>query len=95
MEQATDQLVGTLQQSNWNMRVVRYHENIIVDGTHGLSTYLTNDSPIPGGHCETNWLVTLPHPDGLLFLVFTAPERDFQSYEPAFEQMLYSVRARR
>jgi hypothetical protein len=94
-EQATDQLVAAFQQSNRNMRVVRHHENITVDGTRGLSTYLSNDSPIPGGHRETNWLVTLPHSDGLLFLVFTAPERDFQSYEQAFEQMLDSVRVRR
>jgi hypothetical protein len=66
-----------------------------VDGQRGFSTYLSNDSPIPGGNRETNWLVTLPHPDGLLFLVFTAPEREFQNYEQSFEQMLYSVRARR
>jgi hypothetical protein len=94
IEAATDQLVATFQQSNRNMRVVRYHETITVNGERGLSTYLSNDSPIPGGARETNWLVTLPHPDGLLFLVFTAPERDFQGYEQVFEQMLYSVRDR-
>jgi hypothetical protein len=35
------------------------------------------------------------HPEGLMFLVFTAPDRDFQSYENAFQQMLYSVRISR
>jgi hypothetical protein len=94
IEQATDQLIATFQQSNRNMRVVRYHENINVNNERGLSTYLSNDSPLQGGQRETNWLVTLPHADGLLFLVFTAPERDFQSYEQTFEQMLYSVRDR-
>ncbi len=92
IEQATDQLITTFQQANRNMRVVRYQGDITVDRQRALSVYLSNDSPLPGGVRETNWLVTLAHPSGLLFLVFTAPERDFQGYERAFEQMLYSVR---
>jgi len=91
VEEATDQLVQELRQSNKNMRVLRRHESINVNGARGLSTYLSNDSPIQGGGRETNWLVTLPRPDGLLFMVFTAPEREFASYENAFEQMLYSA----
>jgi hypothetical protein len=91
VEEATDQLVQELRQSNKNMRVLRRHESINVNGARGLSTYLSNDSPIQGGGRETNWLVTLPRPDGLVFMVFTAPEREFPSYENAFEQMLYSA----
>jgi hypothetical protein len=91
-EAATDDLVATLRQSNRNMRVIRSHEGVDVNGERGLSTYLSNDSAIPGGGRETNWLVTLPRADGLLFIVFTAPEREFQGYERTFQQMLYSVR---
>jgi len=94
-EEATDQLVETLRQSNPNMRVVRRHEGIDVNGERGLSTYLSSDSPLQGGGRETNWLITLPRPEGLLFVVFTAPEREFQGYENAFQQMLYSVRVKR
>jgi hypothetical protein len=39
--------------------------------------------------------VTVEHPEGLLFFVFTAPERDFQAYESAFREMLRSVRIKR
>lgn len=91
-EEATDQLVETLRQSNRNMRVIRSHQGIDVNGVRGLSTYLSNDSPVKGGGRETNWLITLPRPEGLLFIVFTAPERDFQGYESVFQRMLYSVR---
>jgi hypothetical protein len=91
-EAATDQLVATLQQSNRNMRVVRRQGRIDVNGQRGLSTYLSNDSPMQAGGRETNWLVTIPRSDDLVFLVFTAPEREFQSYEGAFQQMLHSVR---
>jgi hypothetical protein len=77
-EIATDQLVQDLRQSNQNLRVVRRHEAIDFGGQRGLSTYLSNDSPSQNGGRETNWLVTLPRPEGLLFFVFTAPEREFQ-----------------
>lgn len=95
LEQATDQLVAEFRHSNRNMRVIRYHEGIRVDGENALSTYLTNDSPIAGGERETDWLITLQRPDGLVFIVFTAPERDFRSYESTFQQMLRSVRINR
>ena len=91
-QEATDQLVQELRQSNRNMRVVRRAGRIDLSGQPGLSTYLSNDSPIQGGGRETNWLVTLARPEGLLFFVFTAPEREFKGYEGAFQQMLYSVR---
>ncbi len=91
-QQATDQLVQELRQSNQNMRVVRRAVRVDFGGQRGLSTFLSNDSPVQGGGRETNWLVTLPRPEGLLFFVFTAPEREFQSYERAYQQMLYSVR---
>jgi hypothetical protein len=93
LDQSTDQLVQEMRLSNRNMRVIRYREVISVDGERALSTYLSNDSPIGGR--ETDWLVTLERPDGLLFLVFTAPEREVQRYEGAFHQMLRSVRIKR
>jgi hypothetical protein len=93
LEQSTDQLFEDLRLSNRNMRVTRYREGIRVDGDRALSTYLSNDSPVGGR--ETDWLVTVEHPDGLLFIVFTAPERDFQGYESAFREMLRSVRIKR
>jgi predicted Zn-dependent protease len=93
LDQTTDQLVQEMRLSNRNMRVVRYREVISMDGDRALSTYLSNDSPLGGR--ETNWLVTVERPDGLLFIIFTAPEREFQGYEGAFHQMLRSVRLKR
>ncbi|NDQ55515.1 MAG: M48 family metalloprotease [Acidipila sp.] len=90
LEQDTDQLVADFRQSNRNMRIVRRHQDITVDGQDGVSTYLSNESPLGGR--ETNWLVTVSRPQGLLFFVFTAPEGDFQNFESTFQQMLYSAR---
>jgi len=89
LEQATDQLVEEFRRSNRSMRVVRSHENMEVQGERALSTYLSNDSPVGGR--ETNWLITMEHPEGLLFFVFSAPDRDLRNYEGVFRQMLYSV----
>jgi hypothetical protein len=93
LDQVTDQLVQELRLSNRNMRVIRYREVIRVDGARALSTYLSNDSPVGGR--ESDWLVTVEHPEGLLFIVFTAPERDAQRYDNVFHEMLRSVRIKR
>jgi hypothetical protein len=93
MEEATDKLVQSIRQSNRNMRVVRQRADIRVGGERALSTYLSNDSPIGGS--ETDWLVTLQRPEGLLFIIFKAPERDFLGYEKTFQQVANSVRMRR
>jgi hypothetical protein len=58
-----------------------------------LSTDPSNESPLGGR--ETDWLVTVPRPEDLLFLVFVAPDCDFQSYNHTFQVMLDSVRFRR
>lgn len=93
LEEATDKLVQEMRLANRSMRVVRGAESLRVGGERALSTYLSNDSPAGGR--EIDWLVTVPRPDGLLFVVFTAPEREFQRYEGTFHQMLRSVRFRR
>jgi hypothetical protein len=93
LDQSTDQLVQELRLSNRNMRVIRNRETAAVDGDRALSTYLSNDSPT--GLRETDWLVTVERPEGLLFLVFTAPEREFQGYESTFQQILRSIRIKR
>jgi Zn-dependent protease with chaperone function len=92
LEDATARLIEDLRHSNAGMRIVRRHEHFRVDGQMAESTYLTNDSPLGGR--ETNWLVTVQRPEGLLFMVFVAPDRDFQNYDRTFQSMLYSLRFR-
>ncbi len=93
VEEATDELLAELRSSNPAMRVVRRHEGVRLDGERGLSTYLTNDSPVGGR--ETDWLVTVLRPEGLLYFVAVAPESEYRDYDRAFQVMLNSVRFRR
>lgn len=92
VEEATDQLIEELRRSNPRMRVTQEHERIQFAGARGLSTVLANDSPLANGIRERNWLVTVMRPEGLLFFVAVAPERDFDEYNRAFEKMLDSAR---
>jgi hypothetical protein len=90
LEDATDKLIDDLRHSNPGMRLVRSHERVRLSGQNALSTYLSNDSPAGGR--ETDWLVTVLRPEGLLYFVCVAPERDYGDYSRAFEAMLDSVR---
>ncbi len=91
LEEATDQLVDELRRSNPNMRVMRSHERTRVGRERGLSTELSNDSPAGGR--ETDWIVTVLRPDGMLYyFVGVAPNREFSSYNRAFEDVIDSVR---
>jgi hypothetical protein len=90
LDEVPNQLIDELQQSNPNMRFTGGRESIWVDNKQALSTHLSNDSPLGGR--ETNWLITMQRPEGLVYVVFTAQERDFQNYQTVFQQMLDSVR---
>lgn len=90
LETATDELLGSLAQSNSGMRVVRQHERMRLGGQPALSTYLVNNSPAGGR--ESDWLVTTMRPDGLLYFICVAPENDYDNYYRAFENLVSSVR---
>lgn len=90
LNRSTDQLVQELRQSNPGMREISAREDMSVDGARALSTRLTNNSPIGGR--ETDWLVAVQHREGVVYFLFTAPEREFPSYESnVFQRMLNSV----
>ena len=91
LTQGTDELVQGILKSNPQSKVVG-QEKIRVNGVAGRSVELLGASPIQGER-ERDWVVTLDRQDGsLLYLVFIAPEKDFDKLRPTFENMLRSVR---
>ncbi len=94
LDQATDQLVQQLQKDNAGMKVYSSPSSIQVNGQQGRSVYLSGTSPIQqNGQAvpERDWLVTLPGPKGeLVYLVFVAPEHDFNQLRPTYQKMLDS-----
>ena len=90
LDTATQQLIAGLQQSNPNMKITRQPARVRLNGQPALSTYLSNDSPIGGQ--ETDWIITVVRPEGLVYFVCTAPAGDFHVYNKAFGDILDSVR---
>jgi Zn-dependent protease with chaperone function len=95
LDQATQDLIGSLQQSNPGLRSGGSMRRISVNGVSGRSVDLTGTSPIQRGSqpvAERDWLVTIPRSGGgLLYLIFIAPESEFGQLQPTYQQMLDSL----
>jgi len=94
----TQELVSVLTQNNPGLQATGPGDDIRVNGVAGKSVEMSGASPLAGPDGkplrERDWLVTLVRSDGtLLFLIFTAPEKDFdQLQRSAFGPMLRSVK---
>jgi hypothetical protein len=90
LENATRQAIQGLQKSNPNMKIARQSERVRLNGKPGLSTYLSNDSPAGGP--ESDWLLTVIRPEGVLMFLSVAPQSAYDSYSKTFSSILDSVR---
>jgi beta-barrel assembly-enhancing protease len=87
---ATQRLIGDLQKSNPNMKIVQRASSVRLNGQPGLSTYLSNDSPVGGQ--ETDWLITVMQPQGLMLFLCVAPQAKYRDYDKTFSAILDTVR---
>jgi hypothetical protein len=71
--------------------VNRQPRSLQVDGTPALLTTLYSESPIPG-ETEVDMLLTVARPQGLYYVIFIAPQREFRAHQPAFEKILSSIK---
>jgi hypothetical protein len=90
LNSATSQVIQDLQKSNPSMKVTRQGERLRLNGQPGLSTYLSNVSPAGGQ--ETDWVVSVLRPEGLVYFVCVAPQSAYDNYDKTFSSILDSVR---
>jgi hypothetical protein len=95
-DEMTAALIKYIQQSN-ELEQLGNPEPVSVGGKEARSTYLRSPSPFPDAsgkpQPERDWLITVPQRDGsLIFIIFVAPEADFDRFKPTFEAMTKSVR---
>jgi hypothetical protein len=94
IDDRTGLLIQQLQQSN-ELEQLSKPQPTTVGGIEGRSTFLRSPSPFPGANGQTqperDWLVTVPLRDGLIFMIFVAPEAEFARLQPTFEAMVKSV----
>jgi hypothetical protein len=91
-------LIKQIQESN-ELEPVGNPEPITVGGMEGRSTFLHSPSPFPDAkgqpQIERDWLVTVPQSDGsMIFMIFVAPQADFEHLKPTYDAMLRSVQFR-
>jgi len=98
LDQATQDLIQNMQQSNPNLRISGSAQAVQVNGMEARSVNLTGTSPIQKNGqpiAERDWLVTVPRPQGgLLYLVFIAPTDSFGQLRPTYQRMLQSLQVR-
>jgi hypothetical protein len=85
----TEDLIRGLRQSNPNLQV-QNSRNTRVGGVSGLMTTMFSDSPF--GQTEVDTLLTVPRPEGLFYVVFITPQREFENTKPIFERIIQSIR---
>ena len=74
------------------MKITRQPQRVKLNEQPAMSTYLLNDSP--GGGKETDWIITVARPEGMVYFVCTAPQAEFETYHRACGAALDSVRFR-
>jgi hypothetical protein len=97
IEQTTQQVLRTLQQSNPGMRAVGAKTNMNVNGLPATVVNLVGQSPLSSQDgqpvAERDVLLTLQRRDGsVLWMLFIAPEPHFNALEPTFQKMIQSLR---
>ena len=96
IDDMTVQLIQHIQQGN-ELEQLGKPQPITVGGIEGRSTFLRSPSPLSDANAqaqqERDWLVTVPRHDGsLIFMIFVAPQSEFDHFRPTYEAMLKSVR---
>ncbi len=98
LDEAIQRLAQGLQQDNPGMRITSEVKKVEVNGVQGRSLELAGTSPLRQNGKplpERDLLVTLPRAQGgLLYVVFVAPERDFDQLHPTYQKMLESLQMR-
>ncbi len=98
LQQQTDALAQSIQQSNPGMSEATDATGITVNHRQGRSIEFLSTSPLSTSSntvYERDWMVTVQRPDGSLsYLVFIAPEKDFNSLRPTFKKILNSFTVR-
>ncbi len=89
--QATDEFVSQLRAADPRMRDGRVMpKETGVGGKNAIVTMLHSDS-IFKGQTEVDRVVTVAHPNGMLYLVVVAPESETQYADVAFNQIPVST----
>ena len=92
LQQQTDALIQNIEQGNPGMAAVTDATSLTVSHQHALQIEFLGSSPLATAASpmpERDWLITVHRPDSSLsYLVFIAPEKNFNALRPTFKRIL-------
>jgi len=91
LQQATDELIQSLAQSNPRLGRPSGYNNATIGGRSGLRTQLTNVSDATGKNERIDLFTALLQDGTLFYLIGVAPDGEFNAYEPVFRKVAGSV----
>jgi Zn-dependent protease with chaperone function len=98
LEQATSELVQSMQQANPQLQITRQPQGLQVSGAPAIAVDMVGPSPIVSGGrpvAERDMLVTLPRGDGtFIYMIFIAPRDQYQDFVGTYQEMLRSFQIR-
>lgn len=89
LNEALDLIIAQLAETNPYLREepgARYGGRLA--GREAMATFLRGRNNL--GLDERVWLIARPITNGIIYILFVAPERDFEQYRPTFQQMIRS-----
>lgn len=96
LDQVAQDLIQNLQQSNPGMRQNGSVRSVQVNGTSAREVDLGSNSPVQQNGAplpEHDRVVVMPGTNGAyVYLIFIAPERDFNELQPTYQKILDSLR---
>jgi Zn-dependent protease with chaperone function len=91
LDRDTQTLVQQFQQGDPNIRVSSQARRFRIGNSDALATRLQGPSPFQGVN-EELVLITAQRPRGMFFLLLIAPDRDMNTAQPVFDQIIQSIR---
>jgi len=91
LQSATQELINNLAQGNGNLRTSGGAQRTTIDGRNAIASYLTNVNEATGRSENIRLITTQLRNGQVLYMVAVVPQGE-RNFEPAFNNMLRSVR---
>jgi len=92
LQEATQEFIDGLSQSNPSLRATGGLQNTKLSGRNGFMAILTNASEVTGRGERVTVFTTLLRDNNLFYCIAVAPQDEYQAYERSFQRVTQSIR---
>jgi hypothetical protein len=92
LQEATQEFIDALAQSNPSLRGTSGLQNMNLSGRNGLVARLNNVSDVTGRGETVTVFTTLLRDGNLFYCIAVAPQDEYQAYQRSFQRVAQSIR---